>query len=159
MPKRGMIKAAVLVAMLAQPAVAGGAESQVLAAVNKARAGAGCGALTVNSKLAAAARRHAKAMAQKNFFGHTGKDGSKFSSRIKRQGYRYSKVAENIAAGQSSAAAVMNAWLSSAGHRRNILDCGLNETGIAVVYQPDDKPLKGQKYAMKYYWVEVFGRP
>ena len=53
----------------------------------------------------------------------------------------------------------MKDWLASAGHRKNILDCALSETGIAVVYQPDDKPLKGQKYAMKYYWVEVFAAP
>ena len=154
-----MLKAAVLLALLAQPVWAGTAEDQVLAAVNKARAGAGCGALTMNSKLAAAAHGHAKAMAEKNFFGHASKNGSKFSSRIKPQGYSYSKVAENIGAGQSSAAGIMESWLGSSGHRKNILDCALTETGIAVVYQPDDAPLKGQKYAMKYYWVEVFGRP
>ena len=127
--------------------------------MNKARAGAGCAALPVNAKLEAAARGHAKAMATQNFFGHASKNGAKFSSRIKAQGYRYSRVAENIAAGQSSAAAVMKDWLASAGHRKNILDCALRETGIALAYQPDDAPLKGQTYAMKYYWVEVFAAP
>lgn len=154
-----MLKAAVLLALAAQPGFAGAAEDQVLAAVNKARAGAGCSALTANAKLTAAAKGHAKAMAEKNFFGHASKDGSKFSTRIKRQGYSYSRVAENIAAGESSAAAVMQVWLGSAGHRKNILNCALTETGIAVVYQPDDKPLKGQRFAMKYYWVQVFARP
>ena len=159
MRRLGLLNAAVLLALLAQPVWAGAAEDQVLAAVNKARAGAGCRALTVNAKLVAAAKGHAKAMAEKNFFSHSGKDGSKFSTRIKAQGYSYSRVAENIGAGQSSAAAIMDTWLGSAGHRKNILNCALTETGIAVVYQPDDKPLKGQKYAMKYYWVEVFARP
>ena len=154
-----MLKAAVLLALLASPVWAGDAEDQVLAAVNKARAGAGCSALTVNAKLVAAAKGHAKAMATQNFFGHASKNGAKFSSRIKAQGYRFSKVAENIGAGQSSAAGIMQDWLGSAGHRKNILDCALTETGIAVVHQPDDQPLKGQKYAMKYYWVEVFARP
>lgn len=154
-----MLKVVVLLALLTQPALAGQAEDQVLAGVNKARAGAGCAALTVNAKLETAARGHAKAMAEKNFFGHASKNGGKFSSRIKAQGYRYSKVAENIGAGQSSAAGILESWLGSAGHRKNILDCALTETGIAVVYQPDDKPLKGQSYAMKYYWVQVFARP
>ena len=63
---RSMFKAAVLLALLAQP-VWGAAEDQVLAAVNKARAGAGCAALTMNAKLAAAAHGHAKAMAEQNF--------------------------------------------------------------------------------------------
>ena len=154
-----MLKAAVLLALLASPVWAGDAEDRVLAAVNKARAGAGCSALTVNAKLVAAAKGHAKAMAEQDFFGHASKNGGKFSSRIKAQGYRFSKVAENIGAGQSSAAGILKDWLGSAGHRKNILDCALTETGIAVVYQPDDTPLKGQKYAMKYYWVEVFARP
>ena len=154
-----MLKAAAVWALMATPLWAGDAEDQVLAAVNKARAGAGCAALTVNAKLEAAARGHAKAMATQNFFGHASKNGAKFSSRIKAQGYRYSRVAENIAAGQSSAAAVMKDWLASAGHRKNILDCALRETGIALAYQPDDAPLKGQTYAMKYYWVEVFAAP
>jgi uncharacterized protein YkwD len=159
MLKLGMLKAAALLALLAQPVWAGAAEDQVLAAVNKARAGAGCSALTVNAKLVAAAKGHAKAMAEQNFFGHASKNGAKFSSRIKAQGYRFSKVAENIGAGQSAAVGIMQDWMDSAGHRKNILDCALSETGIAVVYQPDDAPLKGQKYAMKYYWVEVFARP
>ncbi|MES2435421.1 MAG: CAP domain-containing protein [Pseudomonadota bacterium] len=159
MRRMGILKAAVLLGFLAQPALAGQAEDQVLAAVNKARAGAGCSALSVNAKLVAAAKGHAKAMAEQNFFGHASKNGGKFSNRIKAQGYRYSKVAENIGAGQSSAAGIMESWLGSAGHRKNILDCALTETGIAVVYQPDDQPLKGQKYAMKYYWVEVFAAP
>lgn len=154
-----MLRAAVVWALMAAPLWAGAAEDQVLVAVNKARAAAGCSALTVNAKLEAAARGHAKAMARQNFFGHASKNGAKFSSRVKAQGYRYSRVAENIAAGQSSAAAVMKNWLGSAGHRRNILNCGLSETGIAVVYQPDDAPLKGQKSALKYYWVEVFAAP
>ena len=154
-----MLKAAAVWALMAAPLWAGSTEDQVLVAVNKARAAAGCSALTMNAKLEAAARGHAKAMATQNFFGHASKNGAKFSSRIKAQDYRYSRVAENIAAGQSSAAAVMKDWLASAGHRKNILDCALRETGIALAYQPDDAPLKGQTYAMKYYWVEVFAAP
>ncbi|MDB5658795.1 MAG: hypothetical protein JWS10_1410 [Cypionkella sp.] len=154
-----MLKLAAILAILAQPVWAGDTENQVLLAVNKARAGAGCAALSTSSKLQAAARGHAKSMAQNNFFGHSSKNGGKFSNRVKAQGYRYSKVAENIGAGQSSSAGIMRDWMVSSGHRKNILDCGLTETGIAVVYQADDAPLKGQKYAMKYYWVQVFARP
>jgi uncharacterized protein YkwD len=98
-------------------------------------------------------------MATQDFFGHNSRDGSRFSARIKRAGYHYSKVAENIAAGQGSAAGVMKDWLASSGHRKNLLDCAFTETGIALAYQPDDAPLKGQKYAMKYYWVQDFARP
>jgi uncharacterized protein YkwD len=154
-----MLKALIMAALLAGPAMAGEVEDAVLGSVNSARAQAGCGPLRMNAQLVAAAQGHAQAMAAKNFFSHQGKDGSKLASRIKRAGYRFCAAAENIAAGQSSPSEVMQAWLGSSGHRKNMLNCGLTETGIAVVYQPDDAPLKGQKYAYKYYWVQVFGRP
>jgi uncharacterized protein YkwD len=131
----------------------------VLTAVNAARAKAGCGPLRMNSRLTAAAKTHARAMAEQNFFGHAGKDGSRFSSRIKRQGYSFRAAAENIAAGQKSATQVVQNWLKSAGHRRNILNCQMTETGIAMVYQPDDKPLRGSRHALRYYWVQVFAAP
>ena len=143
---------------LAVPVAAGPAES-VLTAINAARAKAGCGPLHVNGKLVAAAKSHARAMAEQNFFGHAGKDGSKFSSRIARQGYDYRTAAENIAAGQKSAGQVVASWLHSAGHRRNILNCRMTETGIAVVYQADDRPIRGNPAPLRYYWVQVFAAP
>lgn len=143
---------------VAAPLAAGPAES-VLTAINSARARAGCNPLRLNGKLAAAAKSHARAMAEQNFFGHAGKDGSRFSSRIARQGYSYRSAAENIAAGQKSAAQVVNSWLKSAGHRRNILNCGLTETGIALVYQADDRPIRGNAAPLRYYWVQVFAAP
>jgi uncharacterized protein YkwD len=140
------------------PVLADTAQS-VLAAINTARSKAGCAPLRLNSRLTAAARTHAKSMAEQNFFGHAGKDGSRFSSRIKRQGYSFRAAAENIAAGQRSAGQVVQNWLKSSGHRRNILDCRMTETGIAMVYQPDDKPLRGSRYPLRYYWVQVFAAP
>jgi uncharacterized protein YkwD len=143
----------------ATPAVAQDVAQDVLAEVNAARAQAGCGALVLNPALTAAAHGHAAAMAEKNFFGHASKNGGKFSGRIKAQGYRFHLAAENIAAGQSSVAEVVQTWLQSPGHRENILNCALRETGIAMTYQPDDAPIAGQAYPLKYYWVQVFATP
>lgn len=143
---------------MAAPIAAGPAET-VLSAVNAAREKAGCGPLRLNSKLAAAAKSHARAMAEQNFFGHSGKDGSRFSARIARQGYSYRTAAENIAAGQTSAGQVVTSWLKSSGHRRNILNCRMTETGIAVVYQADDRPIRGNPAPLRYYWVQVFAAP
>jgi uncharacterized protein YkwD len=152
---------AVLLALtlsLVPPVTAGPAES-VLSAINAERAKAGCGPLRVNPKLMAAARSHARSMADQNFFGHAGRDGSRMSSRIKRQGYSYRSAAENIAAGQRSAGEVVRSWLQSSGHRRNILNCRMEETGIAVVYQADDRPIRGNRAPLRYYWVQVFADP
>lgn len=160
MPRLSWASVALLALSLAvaPPVTAGPAES-VLSAVNAARAKAGCGPLRANPKLMAAARSHARAMAEQDFFAHAGKDGSRFSSRIERQGYSYRAAAENIAAGQTSAGEVVRSWLNSAGHRRNMLNCAMQETGIALVYQPDDRPLRGNRAALRYYWVQVFAAP
>lgn len=148
----------VLALALASPVTAGPAES-VLSAVNAARAKAGCAPLRMNPKLAAAAKSHARAMAEQNFFAHSGKDGSRLPGRITRQGYDYQSAAENIAAGQDSPREVVQDWLQSSGHRKNILDCKLSETGIAVVYQADDRPIRGSRTPLRYYWVQVFADP
>lgn len=160
MPRLSWAKALLLaLAVAGSPVAAASPAETVLSAVNAARTKAGCQPLRLNSKLTAAAKSHANAMAEQNFFGHAGKDGSKFSSRIKRQGYSYRTAAENIAAGHRTAMQAVQGWLKSAGHRRNILNCRMTETGIAMVYQPDDRPIRGNPAPLRYYWVQVFAAP
>ncbi len=132
---------------------------EVVAIMNAARAKAGCGPLKINAKLMAAAKTHATNMAVKDFFGHANKDGSKFSKRVKKQGYVYRRVAENIAAGMDTAREAAYGWLGSSGHRKNILDCKLKDTGVAVAYQANDKPIMGNSKPFYYYWVQVFASP
>jgi uncharacterized protein YkwD len=156
---RSMLRLCMLSAVLLAMPVSAGQSDAVLSAVNGLRAKAGCPALVMDARLTAAARAHARAMAEQNFFGHAGKDGSRFSSRIKGQGYSYRAAAENIAAGQSSATAVVKSWWGSSGHRRNILNCAMRETGIALVHQADDRPLRGSRHPLRYYWVQVFAAP
>ena len=134
-------------------------ERQVLELINQERAAGGCNPLVMQSQLSAAAQSHANAMATKNFFGHASKNGAKFSSRIKAQGYRGRKYAENIAAGYASAEKVVSIWMNSSGHRVNIMNCAYTETGIALAYQEDDAPLPGSDYPMRYYWVQEFAKP
>jgi uncharacterized protein YkwD len=129
----------------------------VLGGVNAVRAKAGCGPLKLNKALMATAEAHARNMAEDDFFGHRDKSGKGFPARVRAQGYRLSLAAENIAAGQKTPEKAVQAWLDSPSHRKNIMNCTFRETGIAMVYQPDDKPLKGQSMGLRYYWVQVFG--
>lgn len=149
----------VAVMALASPVWAGDAENQVLAQVNAARAQRGCQPLAMDARLSKSAYGHARAMAEKNFFSHTGANGSSSKGRAHAAGYQSNFIGENVGMGQASAVEVFNNWMTSKGHRANILDCRFTETGIAVFFQPDDKPLPGRTYAAKYYWVEVFARP
>jgi uncharacterized protein YkwD len=138
------------------PAAADAVQS-VLATINGVRAKAGCGPLKLNGALMATAEAHARNMAEDDFFGHRDRSGKGFPARVRAQGYPLSLAAENIAAGQKTPDAAVQAWLDSPGHRKNIMNCKFRETGIAMVYQPDDRPLRGQSMPLRYYWVQVFG--
>ncbi|MEV3951965.1 sigma-70 family RNA polymerase sigma factor [Streptomyces halstedii] len=112
-----------------EPAPASEAE-HVMALVNAERAKEGCGAVSGNSLLATAASRHSADMADRDYFSHTSPDGTDPGDRITAAGYRWSTYGENIAKGQTTPAAVMEAWMNSPGHRANILNCAFKEIGV-----------------------------
>jgi uncharacterized protein YkwD len=107
------------------------AETAVLTLVNEARADAGCDPVTADPALAAVARAHSADMRDRDYFSHTSPEGLSPFDRAEQAGVDYSR-AENIAFGQADAAAVMEAWLESPGHRANILDCDLTKLGVGV---------------------------
>lgn len=121
------------------------AEGAVLALVNQARAGAGCGALTADPALAAVARAHSADMRDRDYFSHTSPEGLSPFDRAEQAGIDYAR-AENIAFGQADATAVMEAWLESPGHRANILDCELTKLGVGVAEGPGGP-----------WWTQLFG--
>lgn len=124
-----------------------GPEAQVLSLVNRERTAAGCPAIHVDARLATAARLHSQDMADQDYFDHTSLDGRLPFDRIAAAGYPDGS-AENIAAGQADAEAVMDSWMNSAGHRANILDCGNRAIGVGVG--------RGGSYGI--YWTQTFGR-
>jgi uncharacterized protein YkwD len=98
--------------------------------INRHRRASNCNALEWIGPLADVAKNHSGDMVRRNFFSHTNPDGLSPFQRLERAGIKYSRAAENIAAGQQTGAAVFQSWLSSAGHRRNIEDCKLRQHGI-----------------------------
>ncbi|MBP2473204.1 uncharacterized protein YkwD [Crossiella equi] len=128
-----------------------GAAEDILALTNAERAKAGCPALTLNAALGKAAGGHSADMAQRNFFDHVNPDGAGPVQRATAAGYRYRMLGENIYAGRRDARSAMTAWMNSAGHRRNILNCGYRELGVGYADRA------GSRY--RYYWTQVFGTP
>jgi hypothetical protein len=133
-------------------------EKEVLSMVNELRRkGVTCGKekmppvhpLSYNEKLKISARKHAKDMGKKGYFSHDSLDGSGPAERIEDQGYQGMTWGENIAAGQESPRDVMNSWIQSEGHCRNMMYRGFKEIGVGSVY------VKGSEYG--YYWVQNFG--
>lgn len=132
----------------------------MLESVNSVRAqGANCGGtsfgaagpLTLNAQLNSAAQKHSEDMAASQEMSHTTPagavhfaPGSSFSERIEQEGYAYRRVAENVAFGYPTVEEVMDGWMNSPGHCRNIMNPELTELGLGE---------------SENYWTQVFGTP
>ncbi|MEU1920564.1 CAP domain-containing protein [Streptomyces albogriseolus] len=113
-------------------ATASGAVARVVELVNAERAEAGCAPVTANSTLNTAAQRHSEDMASTGTMSHTGSDGSDPGERITRAGYAWSTYGENVAYGYSTPEQVMQGWMTSPGHKANILNCSFKEIGVGL---------------------------
>lgn len=125
-------------------ATASGVAARILELVNAERGKVGCSALTLNATLTKAAQAHSQDMAAHQNMSHTGSDGSAPGDRITSAGYAWSSYGENVAYGYSTAEQVMAGWMSSPGHRANILNCAFKEIGVGLA-QPGS------------YWTQDFG--
>lgn len=113
--------------------------SQRTAILNAHNAERNCGSrtLTLNTKLNNSSQAHATDMANRNYFSHSTMSpfpypysSSTWYARMSYWGVQSGSRAENIAYGFSTVTGVMNAWMNSAGHRANILDCDLRYMGV-----------------------------
>jgi uncharacterized protein YkwD len=124
---------------------------------NDFRAKEGRRKLEANPKLTEAARYFADYLARTNKFSHTA-DGQRPSDRAKKHGYDYCITLENIAYEYNSAGfpteelarRFVEGWKQSPGHRKNMLDPDVTETGVAIA--------RSEKTGY-YYAVQEFGRP
>lgn len=123
--------------------------SEVIALTNAERANHGMGPLSAEPRLTQAAQAHSDDMAARDYFDHASLDGRQPADRVRATGYDYSRVAENIAAGQPTPAEVVEGWMNSPGHRANILTPELTQIGIGIAH--------GGSY--RIYWTQVFGTP
>lgn len=121
-------------------------EKQVLDLVNEQRAQNGLSALVWDDALASVARAHSEDMRDRHFFSHTNPDGLSPFDRIKSYGISYRSAGENIAAGQTTPAEVVQAWMNSSGHRANILNEGYTKLGVGYA--------SGGSYG--HYWTQNF---
>ena len=130
----------------------------ILAATNIARStGVDCGQygekpsttpLTLDPELNKAAQAHAQDMADNNFFAHVGSDGSSFGQRVGRTNFRGQPIGENIAGGGSEPAGIVDRWIASDGHCRNLMNPQATKLGVGFTV--------GGQYGTL--WVQVFAR-
>jgi uncharacterized protein YkwD len=106
-------------------------EKNIVMYTNEERDRRGLSPLAIDPDLVRSARQHAIWMARNRTLRHTSR-----------------AVAENIAVGQPTSLEVVRAWMSSSGHRANILNGGHARIGVAA-YRTDDGTI---------YWCQQFLR-
>ena len=118
--------------------------AEVLQLTNKERAKVGAQPLKFSKDLTASALIRALELPQK--FSHTRPNGYKFDSAfVTGKGH---VIGENLAGGQKTPKEVVQAWMDSPGHRKNMLSKNFSELGVVYCYFPNSK--------YKQYWVQHF---
>ena len=134
-------------------------ECEVLYITNERRAqGANCGGqqfgpagpLEMQDQLRASARGHSADMGNQNFFDHDNPfTGTSPFQRMQAAGFQGFTMGENIAAGQTSPAQVVQGWMTSPGHCKNIMNPQYKYLGVGYFFAP------GSQY--KHLWTQNFG--
>lgn len=120
-----------------------GVEQQVIDLTNQEREKNGLSRLKLDSQVAEAAQAKSTDMAENNYFAHNSPTYGTPFNMLNDFGVEYTAAAENIAAGQDSAEEVVQAWMNSEGHRKNILNKDV--THIGVGYEENGK-----------HWTQLF---
>jgi uncharacterized protein YkwD len=125
-------------------------EGQIFDLINAERRHHGLAPLAYDPQLDRMAKIQAEQMATFQKMAHVlpGAELPTLVDRARRVGYAYGRIAENVALGYPTAAAVVEGWMESKGHRENILERDVVETGIGVV----------RSSAGGLYFCQVFGR-
>jgi len=129
-------------------------ENQVLRQINQERAKGGLPQLILKNQLTSAALAHSSDMACRGFFNHINPDGKTAFDRIHAQGYQFTCAGETIYGGDGSLNTpeqAIHTWLTSAIHKKAMLNPAYSEVGIGIIYLP------GSKFGG--YYTVVFANP
>ncbi len=109
----------------------------------------GLSRLRADRDLEAAALAQASNMQRAGRMSHNTGGGRDFASRMRGRETN-GAAAENIAYGRFDLDRVLEVWMNSAGHRKNILDPRFSRFGVAYVSDPGD--------ATRRYWAMVLAK-
>jgi uncharacterized protein YkwD len=134
----------------ARPNAYSGAESRIFDLINAERQHQGLPLLVYNSQLDRMAKIQAANMARLQKLAHTLPESQlpTLGDRARYVGYPFGRVAENVAQGFPNAETVVQGWMTSTGHRHNVLNADVVETGIGIARAPGGG----------LYFCQVFGR-
>jgi hypothetical protein len=108
------------------------AQADIYALTNQVRQDNGLNSLKVNPALELSAQLKANDMVQTNYFGHESPSGVSPWYWFDRAKYGYTTAGENLAMNFISSKEVVNAWLNSETHKKNLLYKDFSEIGVAI---------------------------
>lgn len=98
-----------------------------------------------------AAAEHSQDMANHDYLGHTGHDGSTPADRVTRAGYKWKAIGENLASGVMTPEEAVNGWVGSPHHCENLMSSRFTQMAVAYAVNPSSNG--------GIYWTQVFGTP
>lgn len=107
--------------------------NDLLKETNSRRTASGVHSLVLNDQLSMAASAKAKDMFSDQYWAHNSPKGRDPWDFIVEAGYSYLFAGENLARDFGSSKGVVDAWMSSASHRENLLSDRYQDVGFAVV--------------------------
>ena len=128
-------------------------KNKLLKFVNKARlSGCNCDnkyfeavkAIKWDNTIEKASQKHSNDMRLNNFFEHIGSDNKSVGDRLNEVNYEWITCGENIAEGYLTESSLIEGWLNSQGHCRNIMNKSFTHMAVAK---------SGS------YWTQVFATP
>ena len=126
---------------------------EILRQVNEVRSEARVGGLVRHPSLDQVAQSYAEDMLQRGFYGHFSPEGEDVGDRVHKARFAYRKAGENVASGQPTIDAVMDAWVHSPEHYENLIDPEYQLIGIGFAAGPT------RDGSYRFLWVQVFAQP
>lgn len=122
----------------------------LIEAMNRERAAAGLPPLRLSEKLCAAADDRMHDMFTKHYFEHVSPDGIDPFTWAEKRGYDYREIGENLAVGYPRASDVVDGWMHSEGHRKNVMGRDYEEIGISISDGAPKRPFAGPTVVALY---------
>jgi uncharacterized YkwD family protein len=122
-------------------------QNEVIRLVNIERAKVGLKPLALDDNLGKVARVKSQDMAGTTYFSHTSPRYGSAANLVSSFGLKWRMTGENIASGYTTPAGVVQGWMNSPGHKRNMLSSRYNLIGVGIA--------KSYKNG-RVYWTQEF---
>jgi uncharacterized protein YkwD len=107
--------------------------ASLVAEMNRYRRAEGLGPLFIDRRLMAAAADRMRDMEESGVWQHKPSGGGSPFDAVRQHGFEFSVAGENLATGFETAEVLVESWMLSPGHRKNVMSPAFGSVGIAII--------------------------